>query len=115
MNKKKKSLAFANLDFLNLLSNYSFHCPKQFRSLIKSANNNEINGLSEVVLNVLQGNLPCKKKYFKKHISEIRFVGDKLNPINKRREIVARRGKGFIGAILRLAIPALVNLFSKKI
>ena len=60
--KKKKSLAINNLEFLKLLSQYSLSCPKQFKSLIQNANNNEVNALSELVLNILHGNLPCDKK-----------------------------------------------------
>ena len=62
MKKRKKSLAINNLEFLKLLSKYSVSCPKQFKSLIQNANNNEVNALSELFLNILQGNLPCDKK-----------------------------------------------------
>ena len=119
MSKKgKKSLAYSHVHFLSLLSKYangSLTKKNQFKNLILNASDAEINALSELILNILKGNLPCKKsKFVKNKASHIRIIGDKKNPIKKRKNILIKKGHGFILPLLSVAIPALIDLFSKK-
>ena len=61
MGKKQKCLAMRNIHFIQLLASYRFK-PSNFKKLIAGASKQEINAISEIILNVLKGNLPCGKE-----------------------------------------------------
>ena len=58
MGAKKKCLAQKHTHFIQLLASYRKN-PKQLKNLLKFASVGEINALTEVILNILRGVLPC--------------------------------------------------------
>ena len=108
----KQSLAYKHHDFLKLLSSYT-KSPKQFKQLVLNASDEEINGISELVFNILEGNLPCNKKKVKSSVKHIRYLGNKNNPIKNRKRLILKKGNGFIFSLVSVALPILLKLFSK--
>ena len=115
MGKKEKCLGMKNIHFIQLLASYRFK-PSNFKKLIEGASKNEINAISEIILNVLKGNLPCgkEKEKLRKKASYLRFIGNYKNPCTKRKEYLVKKGNGIIGPLLSIAVPALISLFSRK-
>ena len=61
---------------------------KEIIHLIKNSKANEINSLSEVAFNILNGSLPCtrhRKKILKKKLRDLRLLGDKKT-VNKSKK-----------------------------
>ena len=115
MGKKQKCLAIRNIHFIQLLASYRFK-PSNFKKLIAGASKQEINAISEIILNVLKGNLPCgkEKKKLGKVVSYLRYIGDYKNPSSKRKKYLIKKGNGIIAPLLSIAVPALISLFSRK-
>ena len=73
---------------------------KHRKKLIKGATNEQINTISEVALNILQGNIPLKehhKKKLNKHKKSLRGLASKGVSVKKRKKILNQHG-GMIGA-----------------
>ena len=60
---------------------------KEIIQLIKKSMVNEINSLSELAFNILNGNLPCTKhrKKIEKKLHDLRLLGDKKT-VNKSKK-----------------------------
>ena len=112
-----KCLALKHIDFIKLLTSYR-EKSKQFKSLIKCASTEELNAISEVVLNILRGVLPfetSKKQKFAKHAKYLRFIGNpQKNSPTKRKRALISKGRGIVAPLLSVAIPLLMDIFSKK-
>ena len=115
--KMTKCLALKHIDFIKLLASYR-EKSKQFKSLIKCASTEELNAISEVVLNILRGVLPfetSKKQKFAKHAKYLRFIGNpQKNSATKRKKALISKGRGIVAPLLSVAIPLLMDIFSKK-
>ena len=115
--KMTKCLALKHIDFIKLLASYR-EKSKQFKSLIKCASTEELNAISEVVLNILRGILPfetSKKQKFAKYAKYLRFIGNpQKNSATKRKEALISKGRGIVAPLLSVAIPLLMDIFSKK-
>ena len=89
---------------------------KEINHLIKNSKANEINSLSEVALNILNGTLPCtrhRKKILKKKLRDLRLLGDKKT-VNKSKKRVLMKGGGFLlSALIPVAISAITSLLNK--
>lgn len=108
-------LASKNIDFLKLLVSYR-QKSKKFKNLIKCASAEELNAISEIVLNVLKGVLPYKAPNIKfaRHKEYLRFIGNpKKNSGTKRKKALVSKGRGVIVPLLSAAIPILIDMFSK--
>ena len=108
-------LASKNIDFLKLLVSYR-QKSKKFKNLIKCASPEELNAISEIVLNVLKGILPYKPPSIKfaRHKEYLRFIGNpKKNSATKRKNALVSKGRGVIVPLLSAAIPILIEMFSK--
>ena len=73
---------------------------KHRKKLIKGATTEQINTISEVALNILQGNVPLKghhKKKLNKHKKSLRALASKGVSVTKRKKIINQHG-GMIGA-----------------
>ena len=73
---------------------------KHRKKLIKGATTEQINTISEVALNILQGNVPLKshhKKKLNKHKKSLRALASKGVSVQKRKKIINQHG-GMIGA-----------------
>ena len=89
---------------------------KEIIHLIKNSKANEINSLSEVAFNILNGSLPCtrhRKKNLKKKLRDLRLLGDKKTA-NKSKKRVLMKGGGFLlSALIPVAISAITSLLNK--
>ena len=89
---------------------------KEIIHLIKNSKANEINSLSEVAFNILNGSLPCtrhRKKILKKKLRDLRLLGDKKTA-NKSKKRVLMKGGGFLlSALIPVAISAITSLLNK--
>ena len=89
---------------------------KEIIHLIKNSKANEINSLSEVAFNILNGSLPCtrhRKKNLKKKLHDLRVLGDKKS-VNKSKKRVLMKGGGFLlSALIPVAISAITSLLNK--
>merc|ERR1711867_212269 len=89
---------------------------KEINHLIKNSKANEINSLSEVALNILNGTLPCtrhRKNILKKKLRDLRLLGDKKSA-NKSKKRVLMKGGGFLlSALIPVAISAITSLLNK--
>ena len=89
---------------------------KEINHLIKNSKANEINSLSEVALNILNGSLPCtrhRKNILKKKLRDLRLLGDKKTA-NKSKKRVLMKGGGFLlSALIPVAISAITSLLNK--
>ena len=111
-----KCLALKHIDFIKLLISYK-NKSKQFKNLIKCASKEELDAISEVVLNILKGILPFEgaKNKFGKHAQYLRFIGDPhKNSAAKRKDALLSRGRGIIAPLLSIAVPLLMDMFSSK-
>ena len=106
---KKKSLAYKNINFIKLLTDYRKH-PKQFKKLIKHCTDNEVNAVTEIIYNFLHGHLKCDTKKYKKLKEFLRLVGDKKKSAKTRRRAILSKG-GSLLSLLSIAVPALASLF----
>ena len=106
---KKKSLAYKNINFIKLLTDYHKN-PKQLKKLIKHCTDNEVNAVTEIIYNFLQGHLKCNAKKFKKQKNFLRLVGDKKKSTKSRRKAILSKGGSLLG-LLSIAVPALASLF----
>ena len=73
---------------------------KHRKKLIKGATTEQINTISEVALNILQGNVPLKshhKKKLNKHKKSLRALASKGVSVNKRKKIINQHG-GMVAA-----------------
>ena len=107
---KKKSLAYKNINFIKLLVDYRKK-PRQFKKVIKQSTDEEVNAITEIIYNFLQGHLKCNKNKFKRQATFLRLVRNKKN-LKLRREAILSKG-GSLLSLLTLAIPTLVLLFGK--
>ena len=109
---KKKILAIENIDFLKLLVKYKKN-PHQFKKLIRNSSNSELDSITEIIFNYLQGNLNLDKKRFKRHADFLRLIGNKQKSFNSRRRYILKKGSGIILPLISMAIPFLMNMISK--
>ena len=84
---------------------------KALENLIQNSSKSEINTLSEIIFNILKGNLKCNPILrFEKERKLIRFLGDpKKNHLEKRKLFKKSVGKGLLLPILGSAIPILLS------
>ena len=103
----KKSRVRNNFQLLEYLKSLR---PSQQKSFIDGASRDVIYTLSELCDNLLAGNVSLQPKEItklKKFQDEIRFV-HRRKPSLKQKKHVLTRG-GFLGAVLSVAIPALLS------
>ena len=111
-----KCLALKHIDFIKLLISYKNNS-KQFKNLIKCASREELDAISEIVLNILKGILPFEgpKIKFAKYAQYLRFIGDPQNnsAANRKRALLSK-GRGIVAPLLSIAVPLLMDIFSRK-
>lgn len=110
--KNKKILAIENIDFLKLLIKYKRN-PLQFKQLIHNSSNSELDSITEIIFNYLQGNLEFNKNKFKSHANFLRLIGDKKRSFKNRRKDILKKGSGILLPLISMAIPVLLNMFGK--
>ena len=69
--------------------------PKLRKSIISNCNKDLLNGISDCVLNVLNGNIwlsDCTKRKLKIHKAYLRSFADKQLPLLSKKRIIVKRG-----------------------
>ena len=100
-------------DFLNLLA--QSRTPKKRKLLVDWAGKNEIDAISELSLNTLNGNIKLNPKLFKKlqkHRNCLRLLASRKNNIHKKKRIVKQSG-GFLNFLIPAALSAAISLLPK--
>ena len=90
---------------------------KEIIHLIKNSKANEINSLSEVASNILNGALACtrhRKNILKKKLRGLRVLGDKKTANTSKKRVLMRGGGILLSALIPVAIGALTRLLTKK-
>ena len=86
-----------NLPFLKSVLNEANRYMRQ--ELLQHANSDQINTMSEMVINVLKNNIPIPAPLMvrlKRHKKVLREVGKRTNSIKRRREhLMSQKGSGF--------------------
>jgi len=103
--------ALKRRDYLNLLS--KSRKKKRRNALIDLGDREEINAVSECILNLLKNNIKIPKsklRSIKKHKHTMRDVVDKNLSVSKRKKILKQKGGGFLPVVLPLALSALSKL-----
>ena len=89
---------------------------KEINRLIKNSRANEINSLSEVASNILNGALACtrhRKNILKKNLRDLRLLGDKKTANTSKKRVLMRGGGFLLSALIPVAISALTSLLNK--
>ena len=65
--------------------------PHQFKKLIHNSSNSELDSITEIIFNYLQGNLNLNKKKIKQHADYLRLIGNKQKSFNNRRRYILKK------------------------
>ena len=114
-NRQKPSLCKQNIIFLKYLDKLSLKRRNKFIKNICSKN--EIDTISEFILNFLQSNIKCKKnviKSLKKYSNYFSKIIKKSISSAKKKKILTGKIGGFIlSTLLNIGLPILSKLFLK--
>ena len=108
-------LLIKHKDFISQLSKIK-NDRKGLLRLVKKSKNEEIEALSELTYNILNGNAYCskqRKNILKKQIRNLRFLGDRKLPIIKKRKLLLKGNGLFLTSLLPIAISTILGLFKK--
>ena len=87
---------------------------KRRRALIQTADKEEILAVSEIIDNLLRGNIPLsdkQRKRLKRHRKKLRHIASKRVSIKQKKILINQTG-GFLSAIIPLALSLLGGLSS---
>ena len=91
--------------------------PKERKKVLKAATNEELNGLCEVCINVVHGNVQLSKKRFacfKRHKRLLHKLSNKKISLRAKRKVVNQQG-GFLGTLAAFGAPLLTQLAIKGV
>lgn len=100
-----------NLHLLKILVHSSSH---QRRAVLQEASDDLIKFTEEIALNTLKGNIPLttsQLKNIKKQRIVIKALCNKRHSIERKKKTVNQKD-GFIGSLIRIALPFLSGLFT---
>ena len=96
--------------------------PAAVKKIIKNANRDLLKAISEISLNMLQGNLPLnptQKSKLRRHRHTMRKITEKNTNLTAKRKYIQKGG--FIGSLLAASLPfllkgvsSLIGLIKKK-
>ena len=89
---------------------------KKLKRLIKKSKNEEIEALSELTYNILNGNVYCsiqRKNILKKQAKNLRFLGNRKSSVTRKRKLLLKGNGIFLTSLLPIAISAIAGLFKK--
>ena len=81
----------------------------QRKALLENINNEQLKSLTEVVHNLLQGNIPtteAQKRKLRKHKAFLRILGNVKVSNSTKREALCRKG-AVVTTVLKIAAPQL--------
>lgn len=102
--------ALKEKQYITLLSKTK--CPKKRNLLVDMANKEQIDAISEIILNTLKNNVPLKtrdKNKLRPYKQTLRNLAKKSTSLKKRKHILKQRG-GFLSFLLPLALTTLANI-----
>ena len=110
-----RCLGIKHLDFVKRISK---ECKNKniLKKLISSASKGEIDAISEIVYNILQGNIPCgtqKLKKLRPLANDIRFIASRRNSLSNRKTRIVKKGGAIFTALIPAAIAAITALIAK--
>ena len=108
--KKKESKVRKHKEYLTLLSKAKR--VKRRQMLIDLADADEIRGICECVINLLNGNIAIKNKEknkFKRYKNTLRHIASKSQSTKNKKKILQQQG-GFLSALLPLALSAVGSI-----
>ena len=108
----KKAVACRHLEFLKLLSRFGNN-KKQFKLIISRAAKSELDAVSEIILNFLNGHIKCNVKKYRRHSTSLRNIANRSNTSKARKKNMLRAGHGVILPLISLALPILLNILKK--
>ena len=85
---------------------------KKRKLLIEVADKGDIDAVTEIIANLLKGNVPLStpdKNIFKRYKRTLRTLSKKTIPAKTKKELLIQKG-GFLGSLLPLAISALSSI-----
>lgn len=77
--------------------------PRARKSVIRDADENLLNAVSECCLNVLHGRVPLtskQKERLSKHKKKLRELAERGASVRKRKRVLVQSGDGFLTALL---------------
>ena len=102
-----------NAHFLRLLSSSK---PSVKKKLVEHATKDQVDTLSELALNVLNGVIPLESRQFnklKRHAHKLRTLARKRGSVKRRKQLLVRNQRcGFLPLLAALA-PIALNLIIK--
>ena len=81
----------------------------QRKALLDTITNEQLKALTEVIHNLLQGNIPItetQKRNLRKHKMFLRILGNPKVPFSRKRDTLCRKGS-VVGTVLKIAAPQL--------
>ena len=84
---------------------------KERKNFVKTAGSELLKTISEICLNLLQGNIsisPNDVKKLKKYKNQIITLSKKQHNLTKRRNICSQKG-GFIGTLIATLLPTIIG------
>lgn len=96
-----------NSNFLKLLLKTS---PNKRRSLLRTANKEQVSCLCEICLNILAGNIPVNIKKIKKFKNVLRKLANPSTKLQTKKNILVNQSGGFLGNILPTIATVLSNI-----
>jgi hypothetical protein len=86
--------------------------PNLRKANISNCNKELVNCISEIVLNVFSGNLPCNTGKLRKHKAALRKVTERHVSLSGKKRLIVQRG-GFLLPLLRTILPTLAGLLTQ--
>ena len=101
-----------NFDFIKVLRKCT---PEQRKAILKLSSDDLIHALTECCLNVYLKTIkitPSVRKKLIPHKTDLKFVSDKRNPLNKRRQRFVQKGEGILPFILPVLVDQIASLLT---
>ena len=102
-----------NYDILKVLAKCK---PHMRRAIIKAADKNLLEAITECFLNICKDTIKISPKTYKKlasYSNHIEIVADKSKPLAKRKRVILQKGDGFLPLLLAPVLEQLASLLVK--
>ena len=86
----------------------------KFLNILASADQNEINSITELIYNFIKGNLKCRNPLkFKSHAKVLRIIADPNKGFRIRRRKTVQ-GAGILIPLLASVVPLVLQMINRK-
>ena len=89
---------------------------KSLKHLLRYATHDQLKTLSEIALNILEGNVPLSERQKKKlapYKNVVRLLARKNVPLREK-QVAMQKGAGILPLLASAVIPALIELFRSR-